>query len=128
MSERGAVNVTIGPGGSYTIPEGHHNGKGKVTASSTRVTKYQGISQKSTDQMTNTVTGCQVGDLILVGGGNEGQKPAVSGGVIDYDWRGAYFPNICVIRATSSTVTITATGASGTSLWQNIMHVRPILG
>ena len=32
MPNRGAVNQTLNAGGSYTIPEGYHNGKGKVTA------------------------------------------------------------------------------------------------
>ena len=32
MTANGAVNVTIDPGESYTIPRGYHNGKGKVTA------------------------------------------------------------------------------------------------
>ena len=33
MPNRGAVTQTIAPGGSYTIPEGYHNGSGAVTAS-----------------------------------------------------------------------------------------------
>lgn len=32
MVDRGAVNQTISPGSSYTIPAGYHNGSGKVTA------------------------------------------------------------------------------------------------
>lgn len=32
MVNRGAVSETIQPGGSYTIPEGYHNGSGVVTA------------------------------------------------------------------------------------------------
>ena len=34
MPNRGAVNQTLNAGGSYTIPEGYHNGKGKITAAS----------------------------------------------------------------------------------------------
>ncbi len=34
MANNGAVNATIAPGGTYTIPAGYHNGSGKVTASS----------------------------------------------------------------------------------------------
>ena len=34
MPNRGAVSQTINAGGSYTIPEGYHNGSGKITASS----------------------------------------------------------------------------------------------
>ena len=33
MTNNGAVTQTIAPGGSYTIPEGYHNGSGVVTAS-----------------------------------------------------------------------------------------------
>ena len=32
MPNRGAVDTTINPGSSYTIPAGYHNGNGKVTA------------------------------------------------------------------------------------------------
>ena len=35
MVNRGAVSQTIGVGGSYTIPEGYHNGSGKVSFSAT---------------------------------------------------------------------------------------------
>lgn len=34
MPNRGAVNQTLNAGGSYSIPEGYHNGSGKVTANS----------------------------------------------------------------------------------------------
>lgn len=34
MADRGAVTSTLNCGGSYTIPEGYHNGSGKVTANS----------------------------------------------------------------------------------------------
>ena len=34
MVNRGAVSQTLNAGGSYTIPEGYHNGSGKITASS----------------------------------------------------------------------------------------------
>ncbi len=34
MTERGAVSQALNCGGSYTIPEGHHNGSGKITANS----------------------------------------------------------------------------------------------
>ena len=38
MPNRGAVNQTLNAGGSYTIPEGYHNGKGKITAASVSYT------------------------------------------------------------------------------------------
>ena len=34
MPNRGAVTQTLNAGGSYTIPEGYHNGGGKITAAS----------------------------------------------------------------------------------------------
>ena len=34
MVNRGAVTATLNAGGSYTIPDGYHNGSGKVTANS----------------------------------------------------------------------------------------------
>lgn len=34
MANQGTKNVTIAPGGSYTIPKGFHSGSGKVTANS----------------------------------------------------------------------------------------------
>ncbi len=34
MANRGAVSQTLNAGGSYTIPEGYHNGSGKITAAS----------------------------------------------------------------------------------------------
>ena len=34
MLNRGAITQTLNAGGSYTIPEGYHNGSGKVTAAS----------------------------------------------------------------------------------------------
>lgn len=34
MPERGAVSAALNAGGSYTIPDGHHNGSGKITANS----------------------------------------------------------------------------------------------
>ena len=34
MPNRGAITQTLNAGGSYTIPEGYHNGSGKVTAAS----------------------------------------------------------------------------------------------
>lgn len=34
MPNRGAANATLNAGGSYTIPEGYHNGTGKVTVNS----------------------------------------------------------------------------------------------
>ena len=33
MVNRGAVSQSIAPGGSYTIPQGYHNGSGSVSAS-----------------------------------------------------------------------------------------------
>ena len=34
MTNRGAISTTISPGGSYTIPQGYHNGSGRISCSS----------------------------------------------------------------------------------------------
>lgn len=42
MPNRGAVDTTINPGSSYTVPAGYHNGNGKVTAKRSYTTVYLG--------------------------------------------------------------------------------------
>lgn len=45
MTNRGAVFQSISPGGSYTIPQGYHNGSGTVSASSPNLqTKTQTVT------------------------------------------------------------------------------------
>lgn len=43
MTNNGAVNKSLDPGGSYTIAKGYHNGTGKVTAKS-KVVKQLGVT------------------------------------------------------------------------------------
>lgn len=40
MANRGAVDTTINPGSSYTVPEGYHNGGGHVKAATWTKDKY----------------------------------------------------------------------------------------
>lgn len=40
MANQGTKNVTIAPGGSYTIPKGFHSGSGKVKASKAKTELY----------------------------------------------------------------------------------------
>ena len=42
MPNRGAVDTTINPGSSYTVPAGYHNGNGRVTAKRSYTTAYLG--------------------------------------------------------------------------------------
>lgn len=42
MPNRNAVSQTIAPGGSYTIPAGYHNGRGKVSASTYKTQTISG--------------------------------------------------------------------------------------
>ena len=42
MTNRGAWNSSVNPGGSVTIPAGYHNGSGKVTGNRTYTTVYLG--------------------------------------------------------------------------------------
>ncbi|MBE6070676.1 MAG: hypothetical protein E7208_01830 [Clostridium butyricum] len=41
MTNRGAINATLGINGKYTIPQGYHNGQGKVTQSIPNRGEYQ---------------------------------------------------------------------------------------
>lgn len=58
MTANGAVNVTIDPGETYTIPWGYHNGAGTVTASGIKVgsKNKQTISQSGNDEYTINYT------------------------------------------------------------------------
>lgn len=67
MTNNGAITTTIAQGGSYTIPQGYHNGSGKVSAtansgdaSSDQVlsgkTFYSNSATKQTGTMTNNGT------------------------------------------------------------------------
>ena len=50
-TDRGAWSAAISAGNSVTIPEGYHNGKGKVSANQTEVTNreaWEGISYRGT--------------------------------------------------------------------------------
>lgn len=40
MPNRGAVDTTINPGSSYTVPAGYHNGEGRVKAATWTKDKY----------------------------------------------------------------------------------------
>ena len=68
MSNKGAVNATVAPGGTYTIPAGYHNGSGKVTASSCP-TCATGInddnSTRKTGKMTNGIE-ASIGDYYMI--------------------------------------------------------------
>lgn len=73
MTNHGAVNKTIAPGGSYTIPAGYHNGSGKVTASNkslkiVKVGSYNsgsGNSAKTYNVATYVAKGCNINNFAL---------------------------------------------------------------
>ena len=69
MNNRGAVNQTLGINGSYTIPEGYHNGSGKVTqsvATQGGSTITPGTAQKTAVSANRYVTG----NIIVKGDAN----------------------------------------------------------
>ena len=69
MNNRGAVNQALGINGSYTIPEGYHNGSGKVTQSVTTQggsTITPGTAQKTAVAANRYVTG----NIIVAGDAN----------------------------------------------------------
>ena len=55
MSNKGAVNATIAPGGTYTIPAGYHNGSGKVTASGVNIVSTANFSSSAVSSFTAEV-------------------------------------------------------------------------
>lgn len=62
MTNNGAVNITVESGSSYNIPEGYHNGDGKVTAvggesSGGTEERYAEITVGSEDESMGSVTG-----------------------------------------------------------------------
>lgn len=56
--DRGAWSATIEVGSSVTIPEGYHNGKGKVTAKSPKIyNKWEyGMAYRETRTVTNVIS------------------------------------------------------------------------
>lgn len=52
MPNRGAVSQALNAGGSYTIPEGYHNGQGKVTANSL-ASQTGGVTATDAQVLTN---------------------------------------------------------------------------
>ena len=130
MSNKGAVNATVAPGGTYTIPAGYHNGSGKVTASScpscivsatfidsgdfsSNKTKtihaevgayyllYKGATTNAISS--DSFSGC---DILLIER-TEGAKFTTSGG--DIRIRSI----VVLVKATSTTITITTSNSKG---------------
>lgn len=61
MSNRGAVSQALGVNGTYTIPEGYHNGSGKVTQN----IPIQGADVSGTDRAWATNVSCWEGVACL---------------------------------------------------------------
>ena len=86
MIDRGAVNQTLNAGGSYTIPEGYHNGQGKITANSlasqTGGTAIAGdiLSGKTAYVNGNKVTGTMVNQGAKTATLNAGQSYTIPAG------------------------------------------------
>lgn len=74
MPNRGAWSSTVDPGTSVTIPQGYHNGRGKVTASNT-------VSQSSASQSvaketgTATITFSKDAKVVIVYASGHGYGP-----------------------------------------------------
>lgn len=74
MENRGAWNSTIKPGSSVAVPQGYHNGLGKVTASNT-------VSQSSASQSvangtsTATITFSKDAKVVVVNASGNGYGP-----------------------------------------------------
>lgn len=78
MTNRGAVSQTLNPGGSYTVPQGYHNGSGTVSARSL-------VLQEKTATLRG-VDGSTISDNITPDSGKDGLSkvvvPRVSGNAV----------------------------------------------
>lgn len=81
MTNRGAWNSSVNPGGSVTIPAGYHNGSGKVTAKSLKT-----VTVSITKNLWNyTVNGTLVGFSNLSGGAAVVDRIYISGNTVYYE-------------------------------------------
>lgn len=97
MPNHGAWGTTISPGGSVTIPQGYHNGSGKVQASSEKVQVVQ-INQppvgnerrngSGTVRARGTIKSIPEWNYDVYGGdgSNRIQITGFSGNAINYNW------------------------------------------
>lgn len=93
MPNHGAVNQSLGINGAYTIPEGYHNGLGKVTQSVVTM-GGQTINPGASQQTVSTSGKYMTGDVIVSGVSNLSAgnvKKGVNIGGIVGTWEG-YVP------------------------------------
>ena len=97
MPNRGAVSQTLNAGGSYTIPEGYHNGSGVINSASL-ASQTEGTA--TADNISNGMTAWVNGNLIT-GNGKDISDAISDAKVVDvmlYKWGtmpngGAYYPS-----------------------------------
>ena len=97
MVNRGTVNQTLKAGGSYTIPEGYHDGKGVINSASL-ASQTEGTA--TADNISNGMTAWVNGNLIT-GNGKDISDAISDAKVVDvmlYKWGtmpngGAYYPS-----------------------------------
>ena len=112
MPNRGAVTQTLNAGGSYTIPEGYHNGSGKVTAASL-ATQTPGTATAGdiTNGKTAWVNGNKVTGTARTY--NEGYNDGYNAGVAQAKVKRVY------LGTCSNSATYNLTGYEG---WQNFTN------
>lgn len=76
MVNRGAVSQNIAIGGSYTIPEGYHNGSGTVTASASGLTLVADQASNSAVTPVELTSGVYIWDCGYLGSTSTGQSYA----------------------------------------------------
>ena len=80
MPNRGAVNQALNAGGAYTIPQGYHNGSGKITANSlASQTPANAVASNLTSGKTAWVNG-----KLVMGNGGDNQTFYNNGHSVGY--------------------------------------------
>lgn len=74
MANRGAWSSTIDPGTSVTIPQGYHDGNGKVTANNT-VSQTTNSQSVANEVSTATVTFTKDAKVVIVNASGNGYGP-----------------------------------------------------
>ncbi len=121
MSNKGAVNATIAPGGTYTIPAGYHNGSGKVTASGVNIVSTASFSSSAVSSFTAEVGAYYV--MMKGPSNNAANNSTFSGCTViakKYVEMSRKFEDgdharamVVIVKATSSTISVSNGGSAG---------------
>lgn len=78
MTNRGAWSSSVNPGASVTIPQGYHNGNGKVTGNNPSVSQTTASQSVADGTSTATVTFSKNAKVVIVTATGNGYGPGTS--------------------------------------------------